>query len=192
MFDTIHEFFLTRRFNAEAKRQFANVKRKTERLMASRARADRAAVSQLASAVDGIRVVLATWLKSPSAPGEHSSVAFDLFLSRSMQGVAWGASEAADYLAEKADHKRKQEGLKSNEQRKADRLAQIIGTVHMAMGKSVKFIVEEESAKDIATMISELCLQGVTIEDTGEPGKSLLIVRAASETDGKGGGEGVH
>lgn len=192
MFDFIRDILYTRRHSAEEKRHYANVKRKTERLVASRARADREAVAQLASAVDGIKAVLGAWLKSPSTPSEYSGVAADIFISRVMQGVAGGAAEVGDYLTEKADHNRKQAGLKTEAQRKAARLAQIIGTVHMAMGKSVSFIVEEEAAKDIATAISEFCLQQVVIENTEDPGKSLLIVRDASETDGKGGGESVH
>lgn len=192
MFDTIRDFIYTRRISAEAKRHYANVKRKTERLVASRARADREAVSQLASAVDGIKFVLGAWLKGPSTPSEYSGVVADLFLSRVMQGVAWGASEAADHLTERADAKRKEAGAKTEDQRKAARLAQIIGTVHMAMGKSVSFIVEEAEANDIAAAISELCLQKVAIAEVGEPGKLRLIVSDASETDGKGGGESVH
>lgn len=187
MFDIIREFIITRRFKAEAKRQFAKVKKKTERLMASRARADRESVSQLASAVDGIKVVLAAWLKTPASSSDDSGVASDIFLSRVMQGIAGGAGEVSDYLTEKADARRKYVGLKTTEQRKADDLARIIGTVHMAMGKSVSFIVEADEATKIATVISELCPQEVTIEDTDETGKSLLIVRDASETDGKGG-----
>lgn len=187
MFDTIRDFIYTRRLSAEAKRHYANVKRKTERLVASRARADREAVSRLASAVEGIQSALSLWLKGPSTPSEHSGIAADIFMSRVMQGVGWGASEVAEHLTEKADAKRKHAGLKTEEQRKAERLAQIIGTVHMAMGKSVSFIVEEAEANDIAAAISELCLQKVTIAEVGEPGKLRLIVSDASETDGKGG-----
>lgn len=180
MFDIIREYFETRR-------HFSNIKRKTDRLVAARARADREAVARMASVVEGIQAMLGTWLKGPSTSSEYSGVAADIFLSRVMQGIAGGAGEVSDYLTEKADAKRKYVGLKTTEQRKADDLARIIGTVHMAMGKSVSFIVEAGEATRIATVISELCPQEVTIEDTDETDKSLLIVRDASETDGKGG-----
>lgn len=61
------------------------------------------------------------------------------------------------------------------------RVAEIIGTVHMAEGKLCSFLVDPQEAHAIATLILKHCSRPVVIEDGEVPGKSHLIVR------GKGG-----
>lgn len=192
MFKFIRDLISSRRTAMRAKVLIAKSKHRTDRLVA---RADRAAISQLAVAVDGIRFALSSMLKTPSSTSTPD-VGLTIFLSRVMGGVAGGAAELADYLTEKADLERKEEGLKTAQRRKDDRLAQIIGAVYMSLGhgKSVSFVVEAEAVAGIALSISEVFKSVVVTIEDGEPGKNVLVVREVSEDEGdeKGDGESVH
>ena len=181
MFNTIREFILTRRLSAEAKRHYANVKRKTERLVASRARADREAVSQLASAVDGIRFVLVSWLKTPSTK-PASTVAFDLFTASLMRGVAAGSDDVACYLSNKAERARDEETRFTETQHLGVELARIVGDALMREGQGYEIVISNPAvALKAAAVIREQLLQDTEIV-AREDGQSLLKVTAGAES----------
>lgn len=191
MFDTIRDLISSRRAAARAELLIAKAKHRTDRLVA---RADRSSVSRLASAVEGVQAALIMWIKGPSTPS--SDVAVDIFIPRVMRGVAEGASEVADYLTDKAERKRKAEEARTDEQRKAEELAKIVGLIYMSLGqgKTVEFVVDASAVKGLAEEIGDLFpLQTVVIEDANEPGKSRLLIRASESNsdDGNGGGS-VH
>ena len=179
MFNTIREFILTRRLSAEAKRHYANVKRKTERLVASRARADREAVSQLASAVDGIKFVLVSWLKTPSTK-PASTVAFDLFTASLLRGVAAGSDDVACYLSNKAERARDEETRFTETQHLGIELARIVGDALMREGQGYEIVISNPAvALKAAAVIREQLLQDTEIV-AREDGQSLLRVTAGA------------
>lgn len=188
MFDTIRDIISSRRAAARAELLIAKAKHRTDRLVA---RADRSSVSRLASAVEGVQAALIMWIKGPSTPS--SDVAVDIFIPHVMRGVAEGATAVADYLSEKADRKREVEKTKTDEQRKADELAKIVGVIYMSLGrgKIVSIVVDASRAQKLAEEISDLFpLHTVVIEDADEPGKTRLMIRASeatSDDDGEGG-----
>lgn len=180
MFNTIRDFIYTRRLSVEAKRHYANVKRKTERLVASRARADREAVSQLASAVDGIKFVLVSWLKTPSTK-PASTVAFDLFTASLMRGVAAGSDDVACYLSLKAERARDEETRTAETQHLGVELARIVGDALMREGQGYEIEVRSQAvALEAAAVINEQLLQDteVTVRD----GTVYLTVKAGAES----------
>lgn len=181
MFDIIREFIITRRFSAEAKRQFANVKRKTERLVASRARADREAVAQLASAVDGIKFVLVSWLKTPSTK-PASTVASDLFTVSLLRGIAAGSDDVACYLSKKAERARDEELRFTETQHLGIELARIVGDALMREGQGYEIVISNPAvALKAAAVIREQLLQDTEIV-AREDGQSLLKVTAGAES----------
>lgn len=155
-------------------------------MRAKQAKADRAIVRRLAEGLDGLQLACLTWLKSPSPTS--STVIQDIFFSRVMQGVAGGAGEVADYLTERADLKRRYEGMKTDAERKAAQVARAVGSVHMMYrdglmtdGKHVSLVVDAAIASDIAAAISRFCMQSVEIKHAAEPGKAVLVVHDASD-----------
>ncbi len=114
-----------------------------------------------------------------------------------MQGLAGGVAEVADYLTERADRKRKDEGVKTDAERKAAHVARAVGSVHMMYvdglmteGKRVSLVVDAAIASDIAVAIHKFCMNDVEIRDCSEPGKSVLVVHDAS--NGGEDDESVH
>ncbi len=181
MFNTIREFILTRRLSAEAKRHYANVKRKTERLVASRARADREAVSQLASAVDGIKFVLVSWLKTPSTK-PASTVASDLFTAGLLRGIAAGSDDVACYLSKKAERARDEELRFTETQHLGIELARIVGDALMREGQGYEIVISNPAvALKAAAVIREQLLQDTELV-AREDGQSLLKVTAGAES----------
>lgn len=239
MFNTIREYFETRRQIATAMRGYTKMSDSVEKLLR----------------------VAEAWLRTPSTK-PVSTVAFDLFTAGLLRGVAAGSDDVACYLSQKAERARNKEAsftetqhvgvelarivgdalmreghgyeivisnpavalkaaavireqllqdteivasedgqslLKvtaraaiSNYEKPQGRVAEIIGIVHMAEGKLCSFLVDPQEAHAIATLILKHCSRPVVIEDGDVPGKSHLIVREDSETDGKNGGESVH
>ena len=185
MFDTIRDLISSRRAAARAELLITKAKRRTDRLVA---RADRSSVSRLASAVEGVQAALIMWIKGPSTPS--SDVAVDIFIPHVMRGVAEGATAVADYLSLKADRKREAEVAKTDEQRKADELAKIVGVIYMSLGqgKTVSIVVDASAVKGLAEKLSDLFpLKTISIEDTNEAGKSRLVIYATSDDSGEGG-----
>lgn len=189
MFDTLRDLISSRHAAARAELLIAKAKHRTDRLVA---RADRSSVSRLAAAVEGVQAAFIMWIKGPSTPS--SDVAVDIFIPHVMRGVAEGATAVADYLSLKADRKREAEVAKTDEQRKADELAKIVGMVYMSIGqdKTVSIVVDNSAVRGLALTLNDLFpLLTVTVEDTAEPGKSRLMVHATSDDSGEGeGGEG--
>lgn len=191
MFDTLRDLISSRHAAARAELLIAKAKHRTDRLVA---RADRSSVSRLASAVEGVQAALIMWIKGPSTPS--SDVAVDIFIPHVMRGVAEGAAAVADYLSLKADRKREAEVAKTDEQRKADELAKIVGMVYMSIGqdKTVSIVVDNSAVRGLALTLDDLFpLQTVTVEETKEPGKSrLLISPSDARSDDSGEGGDVH
>lgn len=191
MFNTLRDLISSRRAAARAELLIAKAKHRTDRLVA---RADRSSVSRLASAVEGVQSALIMWIKGPSTPS--SDVAVDIFIPHVMRGVAEGATAVADYLSLKADRKREAEAITTDEKRKADELAKIVGKVYMSIGqnKTVSIVVANSAVSGLALTLNDLFpLLTVTIEDADEPGKSRLMVHSTSDDGGEGGeGGDVH
>lgn len=157
-----------------------------KRSFLKQAKSDRVIVRRLAAGLDGLQTACLMWLKSPSPTS--STVIQDIFVSRVMQGVAGGASEVADYLTERADLKRKREGMKTDAECKAAQVARAVGSIHMMYidglmtdGKRVSLVVDAAISRDIAAAISRFCMQSVEIKEAAEPGKAILVVHDASD-----------
>lgn len=189
MFNSIRNFFSS---SSDEKRFLLLSSR---RMRAKQAKADRAIVRHLATALDGLQATCLAWVNSPSSTS--STVIHDIFFSRVMQGLAGGVAEVADYLTERADRKRKDEGVKTDAERKAAHVARAVGSVHMMYvdglmteGKRVSLVVDAAIASDIAVAIHKFCMSDVEIRDCSEPGKSVLVVHDAS--NGGKDDESVH
>ena len=108
-----------------------------------------------------------------------------------MRGVAGGALAVADYLEAKTDRKREADVAKTDEQRRADEMARIVGMVYMSIGQAVSIVVDNNTVSSLALTLNELFpLQRVTVEEI-EPGKSRLLI-SPSETTSDSEGGSVH
>lgn len=196
MFNIIREYFETRRNNADAMRGYARTMRQSDRKLDRRARADRRTIGRLTTSLENLGQVAVAWLKTPSTR-PASTVALDLFTASLMRGVAAGSDEVAEYLLKKAtlarDEENRTAGAESSncDKPQGSRVAEIIGTIHMSHGLLCSFLVKDDEATSIAVKIREFFPQRqVTIEDVGITDKAHIIVRAASDADGKG--DDVH
>ena len=170
MFDTIREYFETRRKVADA----------MSRAVDSHAR--------LSSSINSLLRTAEAWLKTPSTR-PASTVAFDLFTASLLRGVAMGSDDVACYLSKKAERARDEEARLCIPRRHS-RVAEIIGVVHMSHGLLCSFLEKDDEATSIAVKIREHFPQRqVVIEDVGIAGKAHIIVRAV---DAASGGESVH
>jgi hypothetical protein len=186
MFDSIRDIISSRRASARAELLIAKAKHRT----------DRSSVSRLASAVEGIQSMLTMWLKQPSASESPDGV--DIIIPHLLRGLANGVMAVADHSDERTEVKRNAATAKSDEQRKADELARIVGVVYMSIGrgKSVSILVDASAVDGLAATLSDLFIRTkvmITIEDADEPGKSRLLINSgeATASDDDGGGN-VH
>lgn len=187
MFDTIRDIISSRRKVL----QIAKSQRKNDRRIAW---ANQASVSRLASAAEEIKSMLTMWIRQPAS---ESPDGVDIIIPHLLRGLANGVMAVADHSEERTEVKRNAATAKSDEQRKADELARIVGVVYMSIGrgKSVSILVDASAVDGLAATLSDLFIRTtvmITIEDADEPGKSRLLINSGEATASDDGGGNVH
>lgn len=163
MFDTIREYFETRRKVADA----------MSRAVDSHAR--------LSSSINSLLRTAEAWLKTPSTR-PASTVAFDLFTASLLRGVAAGSDDVACYLSKKAERARDEETRFTETQHLGLELARIVGDALMREGQGYEIVISNPAvALKAAAVIREQLLQDTEIV-AREDGQSLLKVTAGAES----------
>ena len=179
MFDTIREYFETRRQTADAMRGYARTMRQSDRKLDRRARADRRTLGRFTASLESLGKVAAAWLKTPSTR-PASTVAFDLFTASLLRGVAAGSDDVACYLSKKAERARDEETRFTETQHLGVELARIVGDALMREGQGYEIVISNPAvALKAAAVIREQLLQDTEIV-AREDGQSLLRVTAGA------------
>lgn len=162
MFDTIREYFKTRRKAADAMSRAAD----------SHAR--------MSSSVNSLLRTTEAWLKTPTRPA--STVAFDLFTASLLRGIAAGSDDVACYLSKKAALARDEELRFTETQCLGVELARIVGDALMREGQGYEIVISNPAvALKAAAVIREQLLQDTEIV-AREDGQSLLKVTAGASS----------
>ena len=181
MFDTIREYFETRRETADAMRGYARTMRQSDRKLDRRARADRRTIGRFTASLDNLGKIAVAWLKTPSTR-PASTVAFDLFTASLLRGVAAGSDDVACYLSKKAERARDEETRFMETQHLGVELARIVGDALMREGQGYEIVVSNPAvALKAAAVIREQLLQDTELV-AREDGQSLLKVTAGAES----------
>jgi hypothetical protein len=181
MFDTIREYFESRREMADAMRGYARTMRQSDRKMDRRARADHHTISRFSASLDNLSQIAVAWIKTPSTR-PTSTVAFDLFAANLLRGVAAGSEDVASYLSEKAERAREKEARFTEDQHVGVELARIVGDALMREGQGYEIVISNPAvASKAAAVIRKQLLQDTSIV-LREDGQSLLKVTAGVES----------
>jgi hypothetical protein len=157
MFNTIREYFETRRQIATAMRGYTKMSDSVEKLLR----------------------VAEAWLRTPSTK-PVSTVAFDLFTASLLRGVAAGSADVASYLSKKAERARDEEASFTETQHVGVELARIVGDALMREGQGYEIVISNPAvALKAAAVIREQLLQDTEIV-AREDGQSLLRVTAGA------------